>query len=56
MIDDHGKEFSNLKDKVAVVEKAGDGSESSSAIKADISYLKKEVVFFWSVDMSTFLS
>lgn len=43
MIDDHGKKLANLKDRVAVVEKAGGGNVDKSALKANFDLLKKEV-------------
>lgn len=43
MIDDHGKELASLKDRVVKVEKAGGGSIGTSALKADLDELKKEV-------------
>lgn len=43
-----------FKDRVVAIEKADGGSESSSARKVDIAYLKKEVASLWSTNLSTF--
>lgn len=53
MIDDHGKELANVKDRVAAVKKAGGGIANMVALKANFSSLKKEVAALQSRDCGT---
>lgn len=55
IIDDHGKELANLKDRVREVKKKGCGISKTSATKTDLDILKKEVASLWSTDLSAFI-
>lgn len=54
MIDDHGKELANLKDRVITVEKASGGNANTTSLKVNFDLLKKEVVALRSTDSSIY--